>query len=118
MTLRGPRLGTTAIACGAVAVAALSIAPVVYLFVTGISFGDLADELGYEATTSAALQTVQLVLVVTVLTVVLGVLAALADGDVVLLSRTGAVLRTEEYDPGSVRAIALGLAGFLVLHYA
>mgnify|MGYP006053331705 FL=1 len=77
MTLRGPRLGTTAIACGAVAVAALSIAPVVYLFVTGISFGDLADELGYEATTSAALQTVQLVLVVTVLTVVLGVLAAL-----------------------------------------
>ena len=30
--------------------------------------------------------------------------------DVVLLSRTGAVLRTDEYDPGSVRAIALGLA--------
>ena len=42
------------------------------------------------------------------------VLAALADGDVVLLSRTGAVLRTEAYDPGSVRAIALGLAGSLV----
>ena len=34
--------------------------------------------------------------------------------DVVLLSRTGAVLRTDEYDPGSVRAIALGLVGPLV----
>jgi hypothetical protein len=42
------------------------------------------------------------------------VLAALADGSVVTLSRTGAVLRTDDYDPGTVRAIALGLAGPLV----
>lgn len=42
------------------------------------------------------------------------VLASLADGRVVLLSRTGAVLRTDEYPPGAVRAIALGGAGPLV----
>ena len=42
------------------------------------------------------------------------VLAALADGRVVLLSRLGAVLRTAQYDAGSVRAIALGLDGPLV----
>jgi hypothetical protein len=42
------------------------------------------------------------------------VLAALADGDVALLSRTGAVLRTDEYAAASVRAIALGLVGALV----
>jgi hypothetical protein len=41
------------------------------------------------------------------------VLAALADGSVVTLSRTGAVLRTDEYGTG-VRAIALGLVGPLV----
>ena len=42
------------------------------------------------------------------------VLAALADGRVLLLSRAGAVLRTDQYDPGSVRAIALALDGPLV----
>ena len=42
------------------------------------------------------------------------VLASLADGRVVLLSRAGAVLRTDEYAPGAVRAIALGGAGPLV----
>jgi hypothetical protein len=42
------------------------------------------------------------------------VLAALANGRVVLLSRTGAVLSEDEYEPGSVRAIALGLGGPLV----
>ncbi len=41
------------------------------------------------------------------------VLAALADGSVVTLSRTGAVLRTDEHGTG-VRAIALGLVGPLV----
>jgi hypothetical protein len=41
------------------------------------------------------------------------VLAALADGSVVTLSRTGAVLRTDEYGTG-VRAIALGQVGPLV----
>jgi hypothetical protein len=42
------------------------------------------------------------------------VLAALADGRVVLLSRTGTVLRTDEHEPGVVRAVALGLVGPLV----
>ena len=41
------------------------------------------------------------------------VLASLADGRVVLLSRTGAVLRTDRYE-GTVRAIALGGAGPVV----
>ena len=41
------------------------------------------------------------------------VLASLADGRVVLLSRAGAVLRTDRYE-GAVRAIALGGAGPLV----
>ena len=42
------------------------------------------------------------------------VLASLADGRVVLLAGSGAVLRTDEYEPGAVRAIALGGAGPLV----
>ena len=42
------------------------------------------------------------------------VVAALEDGSVVTLSDTGAVLRTNQYDPGPVRAIALGLPGALV----
>ena len=42
------------------------------------------------------------------------VVASLADGRVVLLSRTGSVLRTDDYEPGTVRAIALALAGTLV----
>jgi hypothetical protein len=42
------------------------------------------------------------------------VVAALTDGRVVLLSSTGAVVRTDEYEPGSVRAVALGLPGVLV----
>jgi hypothetical protein len=42
------------------------------------------------------------------------VLAALADGTVVLLSRTGAVLRTDRYAPSEVRAVALALVGPLV----
>ena len=42
------------------------------------------------------------------------VLAALADGRVVLLSGTGRVLRTDDHEPGTIRAIALALAGPLV----
>jgi hypothetical protein len=42
------------------------------------------------------------------------VLASLADGRVVLLSKSGSVLRTEDYEPDTVRAIALALAGPLV----
>ena len=42
------------------------------------------------------------------------VLAALADGRVVLLSKTGAVLRTDAYAPSSVRAIAFAVVGPLV----
>lgn len=42
------------------------------------------------------------------------VLASLADGRVVLLSGSGGVLRTDAYEPGAVRAIALGGAGPLV----
>ncbi len=42
------------------------------------------------------------------------VLVALADGKVVLLSKSGVALRTDEYAAGEVRAIALGLVGPLV----
>ena len=42
------------------------------------------------------------------------VVAALDDGRVVLLSRTGVALRTDDYGPAQVRAIALGLVGPLV----
>lgn len=42
------------------------------------------------------------------------VLAALADGRVVVLSKTGSVLRTDTYAPSAVRAIALALVGPLV----
>ena len=42
------------------------------------------------------------------------VVAALDDGRVVLLSRTGVALRTDDYGPARVRAVALGLVGPLV----
>jgi hypothetical protein len=42
------------------------------------------------------------------------ILAALADGRVVLLSKTGVVLRTDAYDPSTVRAIGFALVGPLV----
>jgi hypothetical protein len=42
------------------------------------------------------------------------VLAALADGRVVLLSKTGTVLRSDQFAPASVRAIAFALVGPLV----
>ena len=42
------------------------------------------------------------------------VLASLADGRVVVLSKSGALLRTDDYSPSTVRAIAFGLVGPLV----
>jgi len=42
------------------------------------------------------------------------VIAALADGRVVVLSRTGTVLRTQQYDPDEVDAIALAATGPVV----
>jgi hypothetical protein len=42
------------------------------------------------------------------------VVAALDDGRAVLLSRTGVALRTDDYGPAPVRAVALGLVGPLV----
>jgi hypothetical protein len=39
------------------------------------------------------------------------VIAALASGEVVVLSRTGAVLRTDDYEPGAVRAVQLAYGG-------
>jgi hypothetical protein len=42
------------------------------------------------------------------------VVAALADGRVVVLSSTGATLRTLAYDPGEVKAVALALPGAVV----
>jgi len=42
------------------------------------------------------------------------VLAALADGRVVVLSRSGEVLRTDEYAPSTVRALGFALLGPLV----
>jgi hypothetical protein len=42
------------------------------------------------------------------------VVAVLDDGRVVLLSRTGVALRTDDYGPAHVRAVALGFVGPLV----
>ena len=73
MTLRGHRLGSTATALGAVAVAALSLTPVIYLFASGISLSDIRSEFHYPSTVSALLQTVGLTASVSVLTVAIGV---------------------------------------------
>jgi hypothetical protein len=42
------------------------------------------------------------------------VIAALADGEVVVLSRTGARVRTDAYEPGAVRAVELAYGGSVV----
>ena len=42
------------------------------------------------------------------------VVASLADGSVVTLSKTGAVLRTDTYDPKAVTAVGLALSGAIV----
>jgi len=86
MTLRGHRLGSTATALGAVAVAALSLTPVIYLFASGISLSDIRSEFHYPSTVSALLQTVGLTASVSVLTVAIGVGCAL------LVARTTVVL--------------------------
>lgn len=65
--------GATATALGAVAVAALSLSPIVYLFATGISLDDIRQQLRYPATTAAIIQTVELTTVIGTLTVLLGV---------------------------------------------
>ena len=95
MNPRVPRVGSAATALGAVAVAALSLAPVVYLFATGISLGDIRAEFRYAATTSAMVQTLQLVVLVSVLTVGLGVLGAvMVVRTTVAFPRTWTVLLT------------------------
>ncbi len=76
MTLRG-RAGSTATTLAAVAVAVLSLGPVVYLFASGVSFGDLRAELRYSATVAAVWQTVELTVLVSALTTALGVGCAL-----------------------------------------
>lgn len=63
----------TVTALGAVAVAGLSLTPVAYLFISGVSLGDIRHELRYSATTEAVVQTIQLTVLVSVLTVALGV---------------------------------------------
>lgn len=85
MTLGRHRFGATATALGAVAVAALSLTPFVYLFATGISLGDVRAELRYESTVRAAIQTVEITTLVSLLCVALGVGAAL------LVTRTDVV---------------------------
>ena len=42
------------------------------------------------------------------------VVASLADGRVVVLSRTGRLIRSDQQEPGSVRAVALALPGAIV----
>ncbi|CCM62641.1 MAG: iron ABC transporter permease [Candidatus Microthrix sp.] len=108
MNPRVPRVGSAATALGAVAVAALSLAPVVYLFATGISLGDIRAEFRYAATTSAMVQTLQLVVLVSVLTVGLGVLGAvMVVRTTVAFPRTWTVLLTLPLAvPGFVSAYA------------
>lgn len=82
MTLRRRHPGRAATALGAVVVAVVSAAPVVYLFTTGVSFADIRRQFRYPATTAALWQTVELTVLVSVLTVVVGV------GCAVLVVRT------------------------------
>ena len=72
----------TATAIGAIAVAAASLLPIGYLFLTGTSLADIRAQLAYSATTGAIVQTITLTVLVCVLTTVLGVGAA------VLVTRT------------------------------
>ncbi len=77
MIVRRGNAGSTAIALGAVAVAALSLAPIGYLFSSGVSIGDIRREIRYPATTAAIGQTIALLVLVSTLTVVLGTGCAL-----------------------------------------
>lgn len=60
----------------AIAVAAISLTPVGYLFATGISFDDIRRELRYPSTVAAIVQTVQLTVLIAALTIVIGVACA------------------------------------------
>lgn len=85
MTRWGLRPASAATALSAVAVAALSLTPIVYLFATGVSFSDISDELRFPSTGAAIIQTVGLTVLVSALTIVFGVGCAL------LVARTNVV---------------------------
>lgn len=61
----------------AVAIGALSLLPVLYLLVTGVSWHDIHRQLRYPATAAAVWQTVELTVAVSALTVLIGVGGAL-----------------------------------------
>lgn len=69
--MRTPRV-TTVPAVAAVAVAVASLLPIGYLFVSGISVGDIRQQLAYPATMDALVQTVVITVLVAGLTAVLG----------------------------------------------
>lgn len=71
------RTRPTATALCAVAVAVVSLLPIGYLFLSGISLADIGDQFRYPATTAALWQTVGLTLLISVITVFLGVGCAL-----------------------------------------
>lgn len=87
------RLGGGAAAFGAVGVAVLSLTPVLYLFLTGVSLGDIRSELQYSDTVAAVWQTIGLTVVISLLTVAIGVgLALLVARTTVVLPRLLTVL--------------------------
>lgn len=77
MILRGHSAGRTVTALCAVTVAVVSLVPIIYLFVTGISLHDVREQFRYPATAAAVWQTVELTAAISALTVVLGVGCAL-----------------------------------------
>ncbi|MEO6885343.1 MAG: iron ABC transporter permease [Jatrophihabitantaceae bacterium] len=77
MSRRRHRGARSVIAFSAIAVAGVSLVPVGYLFLTGISLQDIRKQFRYPATGAALLQTIELTVLISVLTVVLGVGCAL-----------------------------------------
>lgn len=71
------RARPTAAALCAAAVGVISLVPVGYLFLTGISLADIAEQFRYPATAVALWQTIGLTLLICALTAVLGVVCAL-----------------------------------------
>lgn len=67
----------SAVALCAIAVAVVSLVPVGYLFVTGISLSDIRKQFRYPATGAALVQTIELTVMISALTVILGVGCAL-----------------------------------------
>ncbi|MEO7122855.1 MAG: hypothetical protein ABI400_07000 [Lacisediminihabitans sp.] len=61
----------------AIVVAVVSLLPIAYLFLAGISFRDIAKQFGYPSTLTDIVSTVGLTLAISVLCIVLGVGAAL-----------------------------------------